>query len=449
MRIIIVGSGKLGYSIAELLAKEEIYDVVVIDKDPKSLAPIRDNLDVLTLSLNGSSPITMADPEIKGADVLIAVTNSDEINMVACVLAKKSGIKSTVARVRDIEFISDSKEYLKENFDIDLMLNPEQLTAVEISRILMMPHALNVEDFAGGKIRLFETRVKENSRFLGKDLMELDIPKNILVAMIFRAGQIIIPHGRDQLMPLDNVYFVGDPENIENFSKNLAEVEIEEIKKVLIIGASRTGRLLAYALDRMGVSVKVMDKDRAICRELDARLTNSTVICADGTNIDVLEEEGVREADAVACLTKDDNLNLLMALFWKHIGTKKTIVQVTRETYIELMEKVGVDIVLSPRLLAANLVLSTVRRGGGVVSVSLLEGAKAEAVELVVHPAAKIAGKKLMDAKLPKGCLVCGVLSNGAAFIPNGHTVLNAGDQVIVLLRKDASKEIIPLFNPE
>ena len=159
MRIIIIGAGKLGYSIAELLSKEE-YDIVVVDQDAGRLEIVKETLDVMTMEANGSSPITMDDPEIRDSDVLIAVTANDEVNMVSCILAKKHGIKHTVARIRDMQFISEAKEYLKSNFDIDLMLNPEMLTAMEINRILMVPAALNVEDFADGKVRLFETKVK-------------------------------------------------------------------------------------------------------------------------------------------------------------------------------------------------------------------------------------------------------------------------------------------------
>ena len=163
VRVVIVGAGKLGYSIAELLSKEE-YDIVVIDKEASRLETIKENLDVLTIAANGSSPITMNDDDVKGADLLIAVTGSDEVNMVCCILAKKHGIAHTVARIRDMQFLSEAKDYLKANFDIDLMLNPEFITAMEINRILIVPAALNVEDFADGKVRLFETKVKSEKK---------------------------------------------------------------------------------------------------------------------------------------------------------------------------------------------------------------------------------------------------------------------------------------------
>lgn len=246
MRIVIVGIGKLGYSIAERLS-EEGHDVVVVDKFADRLETAKRSLDVLTLTANGSSPITMTNPDVQGADMLIATTDIDEVNMISCILAKKHGIKHTVARIRDMEFMSEAKEYLKKNFDIDLMLNPELITALEINRILMTPAALNVEDFADGRVRLFETKIHSDSRLANIPLKDLDMPKSILAAMIFRAHRMIIPHGDDKMLPGDNAYFVGSTQDIEHFSKKLVKRKTSKVRRVVIIGAGRTGRFLAHA----------------------------------------------------------------------------------------------------------------------------------------------------------------------------------------------------------
>ena len=291
------------------------------------------------MAANGSSPITLGDGDIRGAEVLIAVTNSDEVNMISCILAKKNGIKHTIARIRDIQFISEAKEYLKENFDIDLMLNPEMITALEINRILMVPAALNVEDFADGKVRLFEAKVRTDSKLANIPFRDLNMPREILAAMLFRAHEMIIPHGNDSLQPMDNAYFIGRTKDIENFSHNFVQQDSSKIERVMIIGAGRTGRFLATVLDRQGVKVKIFDKDRNICREMAEKLKNGEAYEGDGTDIDLLVQEGIKEADAVACLTKDDKLNLLVAMLCKHLGAKKTIVQVSRSEYIDIMEK--------------------------------------------------------------------------------------------------------------
>ena len=444
MRIVIVGAGKLGYSIAELLANEE-FDVVLVDQDETRLEAAKNTLDVLTVTANGASPITMNDPDIREADILIAVTAGDEVNMVACILAKKHGITHTVARIRDMQFLSEAKEYLKANFDIDLMLNPELITAREVYRILMTPAALDVEDFASGKVRLFETKVTRHSPLANIPFKKLEMPKAILAGMIFRDHRMIIPHGDDCLLPHDNAYFIGDPAEIEKFSENFVHRDARKLEHVMIIGAGRTGRFLGKMLDEADVAVKIIDTDEERSRLAAEKLENGLAICGDGTDIDLLLEEGVADADVVVCLTEDDKLNLMLALLAKHLGAKKTVVRVARNEYVDLMEKVGVDIVLSTRLLSASEVLAFARRGG-VVSVSLLEGAKAEAVEVIVQEGAPVAGVRLMDARLPRECLVCAYVRGEEAVIPNGASVLLPGDRTILFIQTRFAQKVMKYF---
>ena len=444
MRIVIVGAGKLGYSIAELLSQED-FDVVMVEQAESQLEAVKNTLDVLTIPANGASPITMDDPDVRDADILIAVTGSDEVNMVACILAKKHGITHTVARIRDMQFMSEAKDYLKENFDIDLMLNPELITAHEINRILMTPAALNVEDFAHGKVRLFETKVRHHSKLLGVPLKEMRFPKGVLAGMIFRDHRMIIPHGDDSFMVHDNAYFIGMPEEIEKFSKNFVQRDARKLERAMIIGAGRAGRALAKLLDAQKVKVKVIDRDQERCRLVAEQLTDGLAICGDGTDIDLLTEEGVENADVVICLTEDDKLNLMLALLAKHLKAKKTVVRVARNEYVDLMEKVGVDVVVSARLLSASEVMAFARRGG-VVSVSYLEGAKAEAMEVIVQDGAPVAHKRLMDAKLPRECLVCAYVRDGAAAIPNGLTELLPGDRTILFIQTKFAQKVMKYF---
>ena len=445
MRVVVVGAGKLGYTIANYLSQEQ-FDVVVVDHDEGQLEAVKNNLDVLTIPANGASPITMENPDINGADVLIAVTDTDEVNMVACILAKKHGIHHTVARIRDMQFMSEAKDYLKQNFDIDLMLNPELITANEINRILMMPAALDVEDFAHGKVRLFETKVTRRSRLANIPFKELRLPQGVLAGMIFRDHRMIIPHGDDCLMVHDNAYFIGIPEEIEKFSANLSRRDARKLNRAMIIGAGRIGRALASMLSLQGVYVKLIEKDRERCLLATEQLKGDSIaICGDGTNIDLLTEEGIGSTDVVVCVTEDDKLNLMMALLAKHLGAKKTVVRVYRTEYAELIEKVGVDIVVSARLLSASEVLAFVRRGG-MVSVSILEGAKAEAVELIVQEGAIVANRKLMEARLPKECLVCAYVRDGKAVIPNGHSVLLPGDHAILFILTKHVQNVMRFF---
>lgn len=448
MRVVVVGAGKLGFTVAQLLSSEHI-EVVVVDKDENQLTAVKDNLDVMTINKNGTNPVTLEDPDINGADILIAVTSTDEVNMVACILAKNHGIKHTIARIRDMQFMGEAKEYVRKNFSIDLMINPELIAANEIYRILMTPAALNVDDFADGKIRLFEIKIKKHSALANIQLKNLKLPQGVLAGLIHRDHRMIIPHGDDSFQIHDNAYFIGFPDAIENFSTNFVQSNSRPLERVIIIGAGRIGRSLAVRLTEAGVVVKVIEKNREACEKVAEILTgDSMAIHGDGANVDLLTDEGVASADVVVCLTEDDRLNLMMALLAKHLGAKKTVVRVYRTEYMDLIEKVGVDVVISARLLSASEVLAFARRGG-VTRVSILEGAKAEAVELIVQEGTRVEGKKLMEVQLPKSCLVCAYVRNNKAFIPNGHTILLAGDRIILFCLRGSAQEVVSWFTNE
>ncbi|MBO6177596.1 MAG: Trk system potassium transporter TrkA [Selenomonadaceae bacterium] len=444
MKIVVVGAGKLGYSVAEILSQED-HDVVVTDHVQNQLVAVENTLDVLTLFHNGGISSLFLNPDVMNADMLIAATGTDEVNMALSSLAKAHGITRTVARIRDVA--DGEKDRVMETFKIDLVLNPELLIATEIHRILMAPAALNVEDFAHGKVRLFEVKIKKKSKVLGKTLKEITLPEGVLAAMIFRGQRMIIPHGDDSFQLNDDAYFIGIPEQIEKFSENFRERKSKKIEKVMIIGAGRSGRRLTRMLDTSGVKVKLVDIDEERLRLVAGDLSNNSMaILGDGTDIDLLIEEEVASADFLIALTEDDKLNLMLALLAKHLRTAQTVVRFYRTDYISIMEKAGVDVALSARHLAATEVLAFARQGG-VRKVSYLdEGLKAEAVEVVVQNGAKVAGKTLMEAKLPRECLVSAYVREGVAKIPRGNTVLEAGDRVILILESSAAKKVMEFF---
>ena len=443
MRIVVVGAGKLGYSIAERLSQEE-YDVIVVDNNASRLQNVQASLDVLAIEANGSSPITMNNDDIRGADVLIAVTATDEVNMVSCILAKKHGIKRTIARIRDMQFISEAKEYLKSNFDIDLMLNPELIMAMEINRILMVPAALNIEDFADGQVRLFETKIKKKSPLANIKMKDLDMPTTIMAAMIFRGQRMILPHGDDSFQPGDNAYFIGLTQDIDNFSKNLVERNNSKLNKVTIVGAGRMGRFVATMLDKQHVKVKIFDTKKERCRLVASMFKyHGKAIWADAADINKMLEEGINEADALICLTDDDKLNFLLALLGKHHGVKKTIIRQAKTDYKSILTELGVDISLSSRVLATNEVLAFVR---GNSAVSLLQDARAEVTEVTIQDGCSVCDKKLMNAKLPKSCLVCAFVKDDVVEIPNGNTVLAAGGRAIIITEKQETTKVLKYF---
>lgn len=444
MRIIIAGAGKLGYSIAQLLTEGQ-FDVVLIESDAKRKELVQNSLNLMAIEANSCNPITFEDPDVRDADVMIACTDSDEVNMITCLMAKKYGIKHTVARIRNVDYAVHAAEMLQNDMKIDLVINPERITATEINNILMTPSALNVDDFADGKVRMFETKVKADSHIVGVSLKDLQLPQDILVAMVFRRHKMIIPRGDYVAEPGDNIYFVGKSDAIRDFEEEFSNT-YEQLQRVLIIGAGRTGRFLSVMLEQQGIQVKVIERDKERCQLLATQLKRGLVLWGDGTDIDLLKEEGVAESDVVICLTEDDKLNLLLAQLAKHLGAPKTIVRVARNEYIELMEKVGVDVVLSSRLLSAGEVLRFVRKGG-VLSVSLLEGAQAEAIEMIVGHNSEVDGRALRDLDLPRESLICACVRHNEAYIPNGNTVLMANDRVILFVKSEYTKKAVSMFD--
>ena len=443
MKIVIVGAGKLGYSIAELLAQED-HEVTVTDSDKEQLVEVENTLDALTIFHDGGIISLFDDPNIQSADMLIAVTGADETNAALCALAKSYGIQNTVARVRE-EITDEQKRHLMETLKIDLVLNPELLAAREIHRVLMTPDALNIAEFAHGKIRLFETKITKRSKVLGKTLKEVELPQGVLAGMIFRGQRMIIPHGDYSFGLHDNAYFIGIPEEIEKFSKSFTEQKAKHIERAMIIGAGRAGRLLAKMLDLSGVRVKLIDTDESRLQMISADFKNSLAILGDGANIDLLIEEEAASADTFIAITDDDKQNLILALLAKHLNVPHTVVRVYRTEYEALMEKVGVNYAVSARHLAASEVM-TFARQGAVKKVSYLEGARAEAVEIIVAEGAKVAGIPLMKAALPRECLVCAFVRKNEAHIPRGNTILEAGDRVIVFLESGASNKVMEYF---
>jgi trk system potassium uptake protein TrkA len=444
MRVAIVGAGKLGFYLAECLVAEE-HGVVVIEKNEERRDIVAEKLDVLTLPGNGASPKVLTNPDVRSADLIVAVTDSDEVNMIVCMAAKRFGIPQTAARIRNLEYIGPHLEgEFHRSLGIDLIISPEYATAVEISRVLMIPNALEVGEFAEGKVRLQEMRIRPRSPLIGAPLHSLALPPHVLVAGIFRGGEMIIPHGGDKLLAHDHAFFIGAPETLARLETGGAK-EARRARNVLIVGAGRIGFHLALMLEERGLNVKVVDKQIERCRALSQELKRGRVLCGDGTDLELLQEEGVSEADTVVSLTEDDKLNLLVALLAKEYGGQKTIARLSRTEYMPLMEKLGVDIVVSPRLITAGVILSQVRRGK-FLSVSLVEGARAQAMEVLVSSETTIAGKKLKDARLPKNCLVGAVVHEGDAFVPDGDTILHMGDRAVIFALPDTVSAVEKIF---
>lgn len=443
MRVIIIGAGKVGFKLSEKLS-EEGHEVLMIEQDESRRKIIQEHLDILVSGGNGASPRVLADAGVTRTDLLIAVTDQDEANMLACMVAKRAGVARTIARVRSPEYVKHDQALFREWMGIDLIINPEMVTALEILQILKTPAALDVEEFAGGLVRLLEIKLRPDSPYADVPLKNLRFPNNILAVGILRQDRMIIPKGHDVLQPNDHVFFIGEHDAIIEFEKQFVNKK-SKVERVLIVGAGRVGRNLAVLLEESGLSVKVIDQDPERCDSVACLLNKGIVLHGDGTDVDLLKQEGVGEADAVVCLTNDDKLNLLVALLAKRMGAQKTFMRVSRTEYISVMEQVGVDVVLSPQLLTVGVILRFVRRGD-IVSVMLFDGAKAEAMEVIIPADSPTTGKPLKNLGMPEEALVGMVVRGKQVIVPDGETILHAGDRAIIFTLPDTASEIADIF---
>lgn len=447
MKIIVVGAGKVGYSVAQRLVQDE-HDVYVIEQSPERIKNLENSLDVSLVQGNGSSLPLLREIGMDDVGMLIAVTDSDEVNLLACAVAKIAGIPRTIARVRDNDYLDAANKKVQDSLGVDLIINPEMVTAHEIMHVLQTPAAFDVEDYASGAVRLMEFKMRHNVSYCGQTLKDITFPPSVLVVGILRNGEMIIPHGNSPLQAGDNVFFLGARDSIADIAKDFHELDRRAIKRVVLIGAGLIGRNLAILLAESGYIVKVIEKDMARCEQLAAMNDKVMVINGDGTNMELLEAEEISDNDVIICLTDDDKLNLLVALLAKHLGIPKTIVRVGRPEYITLMEQVGIDIVFSPRLLTSGEILRMVRRGENVISLSTFEGGKAEAVEVELTINSPIVGKALRDLRLPGKALVGAVVHEGSTIVPTGNTVLYAQDHIVFFTLPEHVNKLLTYLKP-
>lgn len=444
MHIIIVGAGKLGYILAEFLSQND-NNVVMIDNNEKTLERANNQLDILTFKGNGAQISVLEGFNIRTADLLIATTDNDDTNMLICYLAKKLGCKRVVARIRNPEY-SDQVDTLKKQLDIDYVVNPELVMAKEISAHLLKGQALNMEDFAKGKVSIVSYRVHEIDGMEGKKVKDVKIPKSILIAAILRDGEIIIPYGDTILYGNDTVYLIGEKESINIFKnkRNILEQNIV-VKKTMVLGGGNAAYYLAKKLIRNGVFVKIIEKDEERCGYLAQELPGALIIHGDATDPYLLTEENINEVDALVSLTGYDEENLLMTLLAKKYGVGKVITKVSRTNYIPIIEQLGINNAVNPVMITAGEIMRFIQ-GGRVVSLFLLLGGKAEVLELIAKENSKIVGKPLAELGLPKGIIIGSIVQKGKVVIPDGNSVINPGDRLIVFCLQSEVATLEKLF---
>ena len=442
MKLIVVGAGKVGYSLCERLVQDD-HDVYLIDRSQERIHNLENMLDVSLVCGNGSDIQLLNEIGMSDVGIFIAVTDSDEVNMLSCAVAKIAGVPSTVARVRDTNIAENMDDTMKARLGVDLFINPEMVTAQELLHIIETPSALDVEEFGQGSVRLIEFKINSTFPLINKPLKELTFPEGVLLVGILRLGEMIIPHGESILLPNDSVFFLGLKDGVDAVEQQWFSNHAAFHKRAIIIGAGLLGSNLAVLLEKSGFTVKVIEKDIERCEALAAQVDKAIIINGDGTDFDLLEAEEVADNDVIIALTDDDKLNLLVALVGKHMGIPKTVVRVGRPEYIMLMEQVGIDIVFSPRLMTAGQILRIVRSGEGVVSISTFEGGKAESIEILITDQSPVAGKQLKDIRLPGKALVGVILRGDEAIVPRGNTEILVGDHIVLFTLPESVTKLL------
>ena len=438
MNITIVGDGKVGYTLAQYLSKDG-HDITIIDKDDAALAHAVDTLDVMCIRGNGANMRTLLEADIENCDIIIAVTGNDELNMVCCLAAKQLGAKYSIARIRDPEY-TESLTMLQKKLDIDQVINPERATAQEISRLLRFPFAINIESFAPGRVEMVEFRVDADDPITGIPLSKLHSKyPRIQFTAAQRNGEAIIPGGSFTIEAGDRVYATGDRESITKFFKQLGK-NTERMKSALILGGGRISYYLARIIAGMGVRLRIIEINPEKCLRLSDELEDVLVIHADATDQEILDSENVGECGALICLTNRDEENIITGMYGARRGAKKVIVKVNRLNTLDVLDGIGIESVVSPKLTTANAILRSVRalndsRNSVVEKVYGMLGGKVEAYEFTALDNAPYLNIPLSKLNIKPGILVSVLVRDRRNIIPFGGDHIEAGDTVILTAR--------------
>lgn len=438
MKIIVAGCGKIGERIIASLV-EENHEILVIDKNPAIVEEITNIYDVMGICGNSADSDIAIEAGAGECDLYIAVTDSDELNMLSCFVAKRLGAENTIARIRTPEYNDNSLVFMKDNLEISMPINPERLAAHELFNILKFPHALKVETFVRRTIELTEVRVPDGSVLDGMKLVDLrsKFKAQVLVCCVQRGEEAFIPDGNFVIRAGDRIGVTAPHGEMQKFFRATGFLQ-KQAKNVIILGGSRIAYYLAQMLISIGVSVKIIDKDEKICEELGTALPKAVVIYGDGSEQELLLEEDIKDSDAFISLTGSDETNILVSMFAMMNGVKKVIAKVDRDEIAPMAARLGLDCIISPKRMVSDVVVRYARalqnsRGSNVETLYKLMDGKAEALEFNVRKDAPILNKPLKDLKLKKNILIIGISRGGELITPSGLTEIHEGDRVVII----------------
>ncbi|MCZ7663935.1 MAG: Trk system potassium transporter TrkA [Thermoleophilia bacterium] len=443
MYIVIVGAGEVGFHIATVLIQEG-HDVAVIDRDPERYRTASEELDALVLLGNGASKSTLREANIARANILIAVTDADEVNMVACMAAKHVGVPLTIARIRSVDYLDDVRSVSREFTGIDYVIQPEGAVAEEVAKLAEFPGAVDVGAFADEQVTMAEIQVDPQSEAVGKPLMALGLPRNVLLTAVLRGDSMSIPTGDTTLREADRVFLVGKRQGVLKAAAMLS-LHMRPTRRAILLGCGEMGMRIARLLEERDIRLTIFEKDERRALEAASQLRKALVLHDEGIGESVLLQEGVEGVDLFIAATGDDRLNILASLQAKRLGAARTIAIVERAEFSAILQSVGVDAAISPRRITASTILGFIR-SGDVLSVALLERSAGEVLEVVVAEGSAVAGKRLRDIRFPADAIVGVLVQADGVHVAHGSSVPQPGDRAIVFALPEVVPEVEKLF---
>ena len=437
MKIVVIGDGKVGRAIVQHTCKEG-HEVVVIDKNPKVIEELVNTYDAGGICGNGACIDIQESAGVAKADLVVAATSRDEVNMLACLIAKKLGAKATIARVRSYEY-NQNIELMKEALGIQMTINPELEAANEIMNIINFPEANRVDTFANGNVDLVELFIPENSPLIGLTLANISTKYQvrILVCAVQRGEEVFIPTGNFTFQAKDKIHITASRLVVKDFLKKLGLIETK-MKDILVIGGGKISIYLAEQLIKGKYNVKIIEKDYERCLELSELLPGASIVHGDGSDQLLLEEEGLDSCDAIVCLTNLDEENIIISLYAQKMEVSKIITKVNKESFAGIVETIGAASVISPKEITSSRVISYVRstsniHGSNIVKLYKLVNNRVEAIEFIAKKSSKLLNVCLKDLKLKKNVLIASIIRNSEVIIPSGMSQIEVNDSVIVV----------------
>lgn len=450
MKIVLIGCGTIGRTVLEQLSKEG-HTITIIDEDKNKVESLIERFDVFGVVGNGASLEVQEEAGIKDSDIVIAITSSDEINILSCLVANKTGVENTIARVRNPEYYKQSAMF-KEKLGLSMIVNPEYETANEICNMINLPSATKMEKFANGKVNLVEILIEEDNPLIGKSLhaIKKKINTQVLICAVQRGNEVIIPSGSFVIKKGDRINLTADTKSMGTFLNDIGLVKLP-LKKIMVVGGGRISYYLAKELSSKRHTIKIVEQDQERAEFLAEYLPNATIINGDGTDHDILIEEGLESSDAFVSLTGVDEENIIVSMYAKKLGVKKAIAKVKREGLVGIVGDLDVVNHVSPKNVVATKVISYVRalsnrRGSNVVTLYRLVDNQVEALEFIAKKQEDIYDKPLKELKIRENCLIACIIRNNEVIIPDGNECIKLNDRVIVVTTYKDFDDLVDAF---